>query len=76
MKNHPDDRSDNVEKIQNNIDNTVQNMEAAKEMIAVTDNDKTKKNLKEKNKRRGEALGLMKAEIQDEAKDDNKRRNN
>ena len=69
MKNHPDDRRDNVEKIQNNIDNTLQNMEAAKEMIAVTDNEKTKKNLKEKNKRRGEALDSMKAEIQDEAKD-------
>lgn len=69
MKNHPDDRRDNVEKIQNNIDNTIQNMEAAKEMIAVTDDDKTKKNLKEKNKRRDEALDSMKAEIQDEAKD-------
>ena len=74
MINHPDDRSDNVEKIQNNIDNTVQNMEAAKEMIAVTDNDKTKKNLKEKNKRRGEALGSMRAEIQDEAKDSKRRK--
>lgn len=74
MKNHPDDRSDNVEKIQNNIDNTIQNMEAAKEMIAVTDNDKTKKNLKEKNKRRGEALDSMKAEIQDEAQDKKRRK--
>jgi len=73
MKNHPDDRSDNVEKIQNNIDNTVRNMEAAKEMIAVTDNEKTQKNLKEKNKRRGEALDSMKAEIQDEAKDSKRR---
>jgi len=69
MKNHPDDRRDNVEKIQNNIDNTIQNMEAAKEMIAITDNDKTKKNLKEKNKRRDDALDSMRAEIQDEAKD-------
>lgn len=69
MKNHPDDRSDNVEKIQNNIDNTLQNMEAAREMIDRTDSDKTKKDLKEKNKRRGEALESMRAEIQDEAKD-------
>lgn len=74
MKNHPDDRRDNVEKIQNNIDNTLQNIEAAKEMIAITDNDKTKKNLKEKNKRRGEALDSMKAEIQDEARDRKGRR--
>ncbi|MEA4924434.1 MAG: small acid-soluble spore protein Tlp [Syntrophomonadaceae bacterium] len=69
MKNHPDDRRDNVEKIQNNIDNTLQNMEAAREMIDRTDNDKTKKDLKEKNKRRGEALESMRAEIQDEATD-------
>lgn len=69
MKNHPDDRSDNVERIQNNIDNTMQNMEAAREMIDRTDNDKTKKDLKDKNKRRGEALESMRAEIQDEARD-------
>jgi small, acid-soluble spore protein tlp len=69
MKNHPDDRSDNVEKIQNNIDNTMQNMEAAREMIDRTANDKTKKDLKDKNKRRGEALESMRAEIQDEARD-------
>ncbi len=69
MKNHPDDRSDNVEKIQNNIDNTLQNMEAAREMIDRTDNDKTKKDLKDKNKRRGEALESMRTEIQDEAAD-------
>lgn len=74
MKNHPDDRSDNVEKIQNNIDNTLRNMEVAKEMIAVTDNEKTQKNLKKKNKRRGEALDSMKAEIQDEAKDSKRRK--
>ena len=74
MKNHPDDRRDNVEKIQNNIDNTIQNMEAAKEIIAVTDNEKTQKNLKEKNKRRGEALDSMKVEIQDEAKDSKRRK--
>lgn len=74
MKNHPDDRRDNVEKIQNNIDNTLQNIEAAKEMIAVTDNEQNKKNLKEKNKRRGEALDSMRAEIQDEARDKKRRR--
>jgi small acid-soluble spore protein (thioredoxin-like protein) len=74
MKNHPDDRRDNVEKIQNNIDNTIQNMEAAKEMIAITDDDKTKKNLKEKNKRRDDALDSMRTEIQDEAKDRKRRK--
>ncbi|NLY98764.1 MAG: small acid-soluble spore protein Tlp, partial [Clostridiaceae bacterium] len=37
----PDDRKDNVEKIQYNIDKTIQNMEMAEEMIAKTDNEKT-----------------------------------
>ncbi|MDD4172188.1 MAG: small acid-soluble spore protein Tlp [Syntrophomonas sp.] len=69
MKNHPDDRRDNVERIQNNIDNTLQNIEAAEEMIATTPDRKTKKNLKEKNSRRNEALDSMRQEIQDEARD-------
>jgi len=69
MKNHPDDRRDNVERIQNNIDNTLQNIEAAEEMIATTPDRKTKKNLEEKNSRRNEALDSMRQEIQDEARD-------
>lgn len=69
MKHNPDDRKDNVEKIQNNIDNTIQNMELAEEMIAVTDNAKTKKDLKRKNDRRADALEGMRKEIKDEAID-------
>lgn len=33
MKRNPDDRSDNVERIQENIDNTIRNMELAEEII-------------------------------------------
>lgn len=70
MKKHkPDDRSDNVEKIQHNINHTIQNMELAEEMIEITDNPKTKKDLKEKNERRRDALNGMRAEIRDEALD-------
>lgn len=64
----PDDRSDNVKKIQDHIDNTIQNMEFADDMIKATDNEQTKRDLKEKNKRREDALTGMREEIRDEAK--------
>lgn len=69
MKNKPkpDDRRDNVDKIQFNIDNTILNYRLAEEMIAKTDDEKTKKALEEKNKRREESLKGMKEEIRDEA---------
>ncbi|MGI6563420.1 MAG: small acid-soluble spore protein Tlp [Clostridia bacterium] len=63
----PDDRKDNVEKIQYNIDKTIQNMEMAEEMIAKTDNEKTIKELLEKNERRRSALEGMRKEIRDES---------
>lgn len=69
MKNKPDDRSDNVEKIQQNINSTIQNIELADEAIGQTDNEKTRKELEEKNKRREQALGGLRAEIKDEARD-------
>eukprot|EP00828_Plagiopyla_frontata_P039659 TRINITY_DN5224_c0_g1_i5.p2 TRINITY_DN5224_c0_g1~~TRINITY_DN5224_c0_g1_i5.p2 ORF type:complete len:125 (-),score=32.51 TRINITY_DN5224_c0_g1_i5:121-495(-) len=69
MKNKPDDRSDNVEKIQYNIDKTILNCELADEMIAKTEDEKMKQTLKEKNQRRENALNAMKKEIKDEALD-------
>jgi small acid-soluble spore protein (thioredoxin-like protein) len=69
MKNKPDDRKDNVENIQKNINWTLHNMELADEMIAKTSDEKTKKDLSEKNKRRERALDGMRHEIRDEAKD-------
>ncbi|EKN43437.1 small acid-soluble spore protein Tlp [Clostridium botulinum CFSAN001627] len=50
MKNKSDDRRDNVDKIQYNITKTIQNCELADEMIAKTDDEKTKKTLIEKMK--------------------------
>ncbi len=69
MKNKPkpDDRRDNVDKIQFNIDNTIKNYNLAEEMIAKTDDQKMKKELKEKNERREDALSGMRKEIRDEA---------
>lgn len=69
MKSKPDDRKDNVDKIQYNIDKTIQNCELADEMISKTDDEKTKKALSEKNERREAALDSMKEEIKDEAID-------
>lgn len=67
-KPNPDDRRDNVERIQYNINKTIQNMELAEEMIAKTDNEKTKQELIAKNKRREQALEAMRNEIREEAK--------
>lgn len=66
-KSKPDNRKDNVERIQKNISNTIQNIEAAGEMIAETTNEKMKRDLIEKNKRRKDALRSMRQEIKDEA---------
>ncbi len=69
MKNKPkpDDRRDNVDRIQFNIDNTIKNYRETEDMIALTDDEKTRKELIEKNKRREESLKNMKSEIRDEA---------
>lgn len=67
MKSKPDDRRDNVNRIQKNIDMTIHNMELADEMISKTDDQKTKKDLKEKNERREQALTGMRHEMKDEA---------
>lgn len=69
----PDDRSDNVERIQANINHTIRNMEAAEEMIAQTDDRKMAKTLEEKNDRRRDALEGFRAEIRDEALDQKRR---
>jgi small acid-soluble spore protein (thioredoxin-like protein) len=69
MKNKPDDRTDNVEKIQYNIDKTISNCQLADEMIAKTDDHKMKQTLEEKNERREQALKGMREEIRDEACD-------
>jgi small acid-soluble spore protein (thioredoxin-like protein) len=68
MKHNPDDRRDNVEKIQQHIDNTIENMELTEETIALTDDKNTKGRLEDKNKRRRDALEGMRQEIKDEAR--------
>ena len=69
MKNKPDDRRDNVDKIQENIDNSIENFNLSEEAIVKTDDEKIIKSLEEKNERRKEAITGMKAEIREEAID-------
>ena len=67
MKPKKDDRRDNVDKIQYNIDMTIQNYRKAEEMIEITDDGKTKEALEAKNDRRLESLASMRNEIKEEA---------
>lgn len=69
MKIKQDDRSDNVDRLQHNITNTIVNCELADDMIERTKDEKTKKDLIAKNEKREESLHAMRAEIKDEAKD-------
>ena len=69
MENKPDDRRDNVDRIQHSISNTIENFNLAEESIEITSDPKTKKTLEAKNERRLDALNGMRAEIKDEAMD-------
>jgi len=62
----PDDRSDNVEKLQDMMKNTKENMEAAEEMMAYVDENERKAH-KHKNARREESMSGFRKEILDEA---------
>ena len=64
---NPDNREDNARRIQNNISHTIQNIEAADEMIAETSDKKMKMTLTDKNERRRQALHGMRSEMKDES---------
>lgn len=68
MKPKPDDRRDNARKIRNNIDNTIENIELAEDMINTVDNPKTQRELQAKNDRRKEAVEGMRQELKDETR--------
>jgi small acid-soluble spore protein (thioredoxin-like protein) len=62
----PDDRSDNVEKLQDMVQNTIENIEKAEETMQFASPEEREK-IREKNRRREEAIAAMRAEIKDEA---------
>lgn len=69
MSNHkpnPDDRSDNVEKIQSIIVNTIENMEKAEETMKFA-NEKDFAAIEAKNERRRDSLQALRSEASEEA---------
>jgi len=72
MRTKPDDRRDNVDRIQHTIDNTIENFRLAEEAIEESDDENYKEVLEQKNHRREESLDSLKTEIKDEAIDKRK----
>ncbi|QFF97612.1 small acid-soluble spore protein Tlp [Psychrobacillus glaciei] len=62
----PDDRSDNIEKLQDMSKNTIGNMEAAEESMGFLDGEE-REALRQKNERRKKSLEGFRQEILDEA---------
>ena len=69
MKNKPkpDDRRDNVDKLQFAIDHTISSHRESKNIISSTEDQKLKSELEKKNQRRENAIDSMRDEIRDEA---------
>lgn len=69
MTNHrqpkPDDRSDNVEKLQNMVHDTIENIEESHDTLRYSSGE-AREQIKEKNERRREAIKGMREEIRDE----------
>lgn len=66
----PDNRSDNVEKIENNIDHTLQNMNEAEDYLKAHADEMSsqdKQTIENKNERRKESIDGLRSEIKDEA---------
>ncbi len=64
----PDDRSDNVEKLQQKIHDTLENIAEAERTMEISDG-LDKEEIIAKNKRRREAIEGFRAEIKDEHRD-------
>lgn len=65
MKPKPDDRSDNVEKLQEMVHNTLENIEKAEESME-TASPEQRRQIEAKNERRRESIEAMREEIKDE----------
>ncbi|MFD2616029.1 small acid-soluble spore protein Tlp [Terrilactibacillus laevilacticus] len=70
VKPKPDDRSDNVERIENNIGHTLQNIDEANDYVKAHSDEisaEVKEQIKEKNQRREDSIEGLREEIKDEA---------
>ncbi|MGD6857167.1 small acid-soluble spore protein Tlp [Bacillus infantis] len=62
---NPDDRSDNVEKLQSMIVHTIENMQEAEASLEFA-NEEDKKRIEAKNERRRDSLDAFRSEVKDE----------
>ena len=63
----PDDRSNNVERLQAMVENTLENMNEAEETMRFTENEEERQRIASKNDRRKESIDAMRAEMKDES---------
>ncbi|PKG21806.1 small acid-soluble spore protein Tlp [Niallia nealsonii] len=61
-----DDRSDNVEKLQDMVQNTLENIDKAEETMAFS-SEEEKAKIEQKNKRREQSIQGFREEIEDES---------
>lgn len=65
----PDDRSDNVEKLQDAVQDTIENIEASHDTLQDEGmTEEQRQQILKKNERREESIEGMRAEIKDEAR--------
>ena len=69
---NPDDRSDNVDKLQRHIQNTQANMREARDQLRAHGqemNEQDREDIVDKNERRRDAIDGFREEIRDEVRD-------
>ncbi|RWZ60902.1 small acid-soluble spore protein Tlp [Halobacillus fulvus] len=64
---NPDNRADNVDRLQEKVVDTIENIEASHESLAFA-TEEEKRNIEKKNKHRNESIRAMREEIKDEAR--------
>ncbi|WP_370632678.1 small acid-soluble spore protein Tlp [Halobacillus sp. Nhm2S1] len=67
QKPNPDNRADNVDRLQEKVTNTIENIEASHDALRFA-TEEEKRNIEKKNKRRNQSLEAMRDEIKDEAR--------
>ncbi|WP_423784994.1 small acid-soluble spore protein Tlp [Halobacillus litoralis] len=67
QKPNPDNRADNVDRLQEKVTNTIENIEESHDAMRFA-TEEEKRNIEKKNKRRNQSLEAMRDEIKDEAR--------
>ncbi len=67
QKPNPDHRADNVERLQNQVQNTIENIEASNDVLAYA-TEEERQDIEKKNKHRNQSLQAMREEMKDESR--------